>query len=71
MTTLISDRGPGLSPQKREKLFVPFATTKAEGMGMGLNICRTIIEMHRGRLWFEDRPGGGSVFAFTIPVHIQ
>ncbi|HEX7109297.1 MAG TPA: PAS domain S-box protein [Aestuariivirga sp.] len=71
VTTLISDRGPGLSPQMKEKLFVPFATTKAEGMGMGLNICRTIIEMHRGRLWFEDRPGGGSVFAFTIPVHPQ
>lgn len=71
VTTLISDRGPGLSPQMKEKLFVPFATTKAEGMGMGLNICRTIIEMHRGRLWLEDRPGGGSVFAFTIPVHTQ
>lgn len=71
VTTLISDRGPGLSPQMKEKLFVPFATTKAEGMGMGLNICRTIIEMHRGRLWFEDRPGGGSIFAFTIPVHTQ
>jgi two-component system sensor histidine kinase DctS len=55
----------------KEKLFVPFATTKAEGMCMGLNICRTIIEMHRGRLWFEDRPGGGSVFAFTIPLHTQ
>jgi two-component system, LuxR family, sensor histidine kinase DctS len=69
VTTLITDRGPGLSAHMREKLFVPFATTKSEGMGMGLNICRTIVEMHRGRLWFEDRPGGGSVFAFTIPVH--
>lgn len=71
VTTLISDQGPGLGAQMKEKLFVPFATTKAEGMGMGLNICRTIIELHRGRLWFEDRPGGGSVFAFTIPVHTK
>jgi two-component system sensor histidine kinase DctS len=63
----VADRGKGLSPAIRENLFVPFATTKAEGMGMGLNICRTIIELHRGRLWFEDRPGGGSVFAFAMP----
>jgi two-component system sensor histidine kinase DctS len=65
----VVDRGAGLSVQMRDRLFVPFATTKAEGMGMGLNICRTIVEMHRGRLWFEDRPGGGSIFAFSIPVY--
>lgn len=63
----LADRGAGLSPAVREKLFVPFATTKAEGMGMGLNICRTIVELHRGRLWFEDRPGGGSIFSFALP----
>ncbi len=64
----ISDNGPGLSPEAKEKLFVPFVTTKAEGMGMGLNICRTIIELHRGRLWYEDRPGGGAMFRFSLPV---
>lgn len=66
--TAIADRGPGISAEIREKLFVPFATTKPEGMGMGLNICRTIIELHRGRLWVEDRPGGGSVFLFSVIV---
>jgi two-component system, LuxR family, sensor histidine kinase DctS len=64
----VADSGPGLSPEALQKLFVPFATTKAEGMGMGLNICRTIIELHRGRLWYEDRPEGGAVFRFSLPI---
>jgi two-component system sensor histidine kinase DctS len=64
----VADNGPGLSPETLETLFVPFATTKAEGMGMGLNICRTIIELHRGRLWHEDRPEGGAMFRFSLPV---
>ncbi len=52
----------------REQLFQPFFSTKAEGMGMGLNICRSIIEFHRGRVWAEPNPEGGSVFSFSLPV---
>ncbi len=66
--TRIRDHGCGISPENGEKLFSPFFTTKTEGMGMGLNICRSIIEHHQGRLWFEPAPGGGTVFAFTLPV---
>jgi two-component system sensor histidine kinase DctS len=51
-----------------EKLFSPFFTTKTEGMGMGLNICRSVIEFHGGRLWFEPGAEGGTVFIFTLPL---
>lgn len=64
----VADTGPGLSPEAGEKLFQAFVTTKATGMGMGLSICRGIIEAHGGRLWYEDNPGGGAVFAFEVPV---
>ena len=64
----VADRGCGLSEEQVERLFTPFFTTKAEGMGMGLNICRSIIEYHDGRLWVQPNPGGGSVFRFTLPV---
>ncbi|HMV52630.1 MAG TPA: PAS domain S-box protein [Rhodocyclaceae bacterium] len=63
----IADRGCGIAKDTEEKLFSPFFTTKAEGMGMGLNICRSIIELHGGRLWFEANPGGGTIFSFTLP----
>jgi two-component system sensor histidine kinase DctS len=64
----VADNGPGLSPEALAALFVPFSTTKPEGMGMGLNICRTIIELHRGRLWHEAGPEGGAVFRFSLPI---
>ncbi len=64
----VSDRGHGLTEENREKLFSAFFTTKADGMGMGLNICRSIIEFHNGRLWVEDNPGGGCIFRFTLPL---
>lgn len=63
----VSDSGPGLSPDVRERLFQPFVTTKAAGMGVGLSICRTIIEAHGGRIWAENKRGGGATFAFTLP----
>lgn len=65
----VADRGCGLSEAQVERLFTPFFTTKPEGMGMGLNICRSIVEYHDGRLWVEPDPGGGSVFRFTLPAH--
>ena len=64
----VTDRGRGIDPEVAEKLFAPFFTTKEEGMGMGLNICRSIAELHRGRLSFEPNPDGGTIFRFTLPV---
>ena len=64
----IEDSGAGLSAEIREHLFEPFSTTKEGGMGIGLSICRTIIEAHGGRIWAEDAPGGGTRFAFTLPL---
>jgi two-component system sensor kinase FixL len=63
----VADTGPGLDPDVRERLFQPFVTTKATGMGVGLSICRTIVESHGGRIWAEDNRGGGAVFSFTLP----
>jgi len=63
----VLDRGGGLSAAQSEQLFSPFFTTKSDGLGIGLAICRSIIEYHEGRLFFEPRPGGGSVFCFTLP----
>ncbi len=63
----VADTGPGLG-ENPEAVFRPFASTKASGMGIGLSICRTIVEAHGGRLWAEPRSGGGAVFRFTLPV---
>ncbi|MBP0651495.1 histidine kinase, partial [Mycobacterium tuberculosis] len=51
-----------------ERLFQPFVSTKPEGMGMGLNICRSIIELHQGRLDVAERAGGGTVFTVALPL---
>jgi two-component system, LuxR family, sensor kinase FixL len=64
----IADTGPGLPETVKAKLFQPFVTTKASGMGVGLSICRAIIEAHGGRLWADDNPGGGAVFRLTLPA---
>lgn len=63
----VADSGPGLDPTVRDRLFQPFVTTKATGMGVGLSICRTIIEAHGGRIWADDNEGGGAIFSFTLP----
>ena len=63
----VADRGHGVPFAQFEKLFAPFYTTKPEGMGMGLNICRSIVELHEGHLWFTRNTDGGSIFHFTLP----
>jgi two-component system sensor kinase FixL len=64
----VSDTGPGIDHEIASRLFQAFVTTKKDGMGMGLNICRSIIEAHGGRLWAEPNPEGGAMFRFTLPV---
>ncbi len=64
----VSDRGPGISANDEAQLFTPFFTTKPDGMGIGLAICRSIIEFHEGHLYFERNGGGGCTFVFTLPI---
>ncbi len=64
----VADRGPGIDPAVADQVFSPFFTTKTGGLGLGLNICRTIVEAHRGRLTFADRPGGGTVFTLELEI---
>jgi PAS domain S-box-containing protein len=66
----VADHGPGIPVESLARLFEPFFTTKAKGMGMGLPVSRTIIEAHKGKLWAENRPGGGACFRFTVPVAV-
>jgi two-component system sensor histidine kinase DctS len=63
----VSDRGKGISPEVEKQLYTPFFTTKDDGLGLGLSICRSIAEMHRGRLWHTANDGGGASFHFKIP----
>jgi ACS family glucarate transporter-like MFS transporter len=62
----VEDRGPGIAPEIAERIFEPFFSTKTKGTGMGLAICRTIIEAHDGHLWTEKAPHGGAIFHFTV-----
>jgi two-component system, LuxR family, sensor kinase FixL len=62
----VADSGPGLDQYVRDRLFEPFVTTKRHGMGLGLSICRSIVEAHGGRLWCEPNPAGGTIFRFTL-----
>ena len=64
----VADNGPGIEPGKEDSIFEAFITGKADGMGMGLAICRTIVEAHGGRLWHAPVAGGGAAFYFTLPI---
>ncbi|MEW6137894.1 MAG: ATP-binding protein [Thermodesulfobacteriota bacterium] len=65
----VKDRGPGIDETTKDQMFRAFQSTKPEGMGMGLAICRSIIEAHSGRIWAENCPdGSGAMFSFTVPI---
>lgn len=64
----IADHGHGIPADVAARLFEPFFTTKAEGMGMGLNICRSVVEGHKGRLWIDPNPEGGSIVHVLLPT---
>jgi signal transduction histidine kinase len=68
----VVDRGSGIGAEQTAEIFQPFFSTKPDGMGMGLNICRSIVEFHRGRLGVEPNPepAGGTIFRFTLPLAI-
>lgn len=66
--TCVSDTGEGVPADVAKRLFEPFASTKAHGMGIGLSVCRKIVEDHGGKIAASPRPGGGTTFCFTIPV---
>ncbi len=64
----VADTGSGLADEVASRLFRPFVTTKTGGMGIGLSICRTIVEAHGGKIWTEPNSGGGTLFRFTVPA---
>ena len=66
---LVTDTGPGMAPEVMSQLFQPFVTTKKQGMGLGLSICRSIIDNHGGLLKAEPNPLGGTIFSFTLPIN--
>ena len=71
MLISVSDTGIGLPPDKADKIFDAFFTTKPQGTGMGLAISRSIIESHGGRLWAEANSGRGATFRFTLPHQVS
>lgn len=68
VTVSVEDTGSGVSETLAPQLFQPFITSKQTGMGIGLSICRTIVEAHGGRIWFEPGTDGGTIFRFTLPL---
>jgi len=66
VTVSVSDTGPGIAEAQRAMVFQPFFTTKKDGLGLGLSICRSIITEHGGRIWEEANPGGGATFSFSL-----
>jgi PAS domain S-box-containing protein len=66
-----ADQGQGVLPEQREVIFQPFFTTKAQGMGLGLAVCRAIVTAHRGEVWAEGEPDGGALLCVSLPVHLE
>ena len=64
----ISDNGDGIAPQDIERIFEPFVTSKPHGIGLGLSICRSIIEAHGGRLWASNNASRGATMEFELPA---
>jgi len=64
----VQDNGTGIAAGDTERIFQPFVTTKAHGLGLGLAICRSVAEAHHGVLWAENAPEGGSIFHIKIPI---
>ncbi|HSV82042.1 MAG TPA: ATP-binding protein, partial [Ramlibacter sp.] len=64
----VADVGLGIAEDVKQQLFTPFFTTKAEGMGLGLSLCRTVVEQHGGGLHFEPNQPQGTIFRFTLPA---
>jgi C4-dicarboxylate-specific signal transduction histidine kinase len=67
----VHDEGVGLRPDQAEQLFEAFYTTKEQGLGMGLAICRSIVESHAGRLWASPNHPAGAIFQFVIPADVS
>jgi two-component system sensor kinase FixL len=68
---VVADTGPGIAPELADRLFQPFVTTKSTGMGLGLSICREIVEAHHGRLTTAPKSAGGTIFRVSLPVASQ
>jgi PAS domain S-box-containing protein len=68
VTVCLEDNGPGIDPDELQSVFDTLKTTKKDGMGMGLPICKSILQAHGGRIWAENIPGGGAGFQFSLPV---
>jgi two-component system sensor kinase FixL len=68
---VVSDTGPGLEDGFASEPFTPFRTTKANGLGVGLSICRTIVEAHGGRIWLKSEAGRGTSVHFTVPAAVR
>ena len=66
----VSDQGPGIPDGDLERIFEPFVSSRADGMGLGLAVCRTIVRAHSGTLWAENEPDGGACFHVTLPVPV-
>jgi two-component system sensor kinase FixL len=66
----VRDHGLGIPRETLDRLFEPFNTSKPQGLGMGLSICRSIVNLHGGRLWAENNSDGGATFSFALPVHL-